>query len=93
MQDNTSTPFNVTTHKHLDEAIPNREIRAKTPVVDEHGSCLDFVLVPMHPGQAHEMLTAALRSDAYDMCLKAEYANDEEEVHLEIVSQETLRQG
>ena len=92
MHDNPSTPFNITTHEQLNEAIPHREIRAKTPVVDENGSCLDFVMVPMHPNQAHEMLRAALRSDAYDMCLKAEYANDEEEVHLEIVSQEIVGQ-
>ena len=83
MTTEAATPLHITGHDQLDEAIAYQEIRAKTPVVDEHGSCLDFVLIPITPVQAHEMLREAIAHDTYDMCLKAQYDN-EEEVHLEI---------
>lgn len=86
MTDQNPSPFDITDHEQLNEAFTHCEIRAKTPVVDEEGTCLDFVLVPMHSDQAHEMLRAALRHEVYNMRLRAQYANDGEELHLEIVS-------
>ena len=87
MTTEATAPFHITDHEQLNEAIAYRETRAKTPVVDEYGSCLDFVLIPITPVQAHEMLREAIAHDTYELCLKAQY-HDEEEVHLEIVSQQ-----
>lgn len=87
MTDDPFTTMYITDRAELDQAIALHEIRAKTPVVDTTGSCLDYVLVPIHFSQAHEMLRLAQDAYPYNLCLKAQYANDDEEIHLEIVEQ------
>ena len=87
MTEESPAPLIITDHQQLDDAIAYHEIRASTPVVDQTGTCLDFIQVPIPPGQAHEMLRIARANDGYNLCLQATYHNDDEEVHLEIVDQ------
>ena len=75
----------ITDHRQLDEAMRDMEENwAKVPVVDQNGSCLDYVLVPISPSHAHEMLMEAQAHDAYNMCLRATRQEDII-LHLEIV--------
>ena len=75
MTNETTTPFHITDHEQLDDAIAYCETRA-TPLIDKYGSCLNFVLIPITPVQAHDMFREAMAHDAYNMYLKAQHNND-----------------
>ena len=84
-QDEPPRPLLITDHDQLREAISLHEIRATLPVVNATCNCLDHVLVPISPDTAHDMLREAVDHQPYDLCLRAEAANDDEEIHLEVV--------
>ena len=74
----------ITEHKQLERAMENMEQTwARIPVVDPTGSCLDYVLVPITPAQAGEMLREARAHTSYNMCLSP--TNVEDVLLLEIV--------
>ena len=85
MTESTPTTL-ITDHQQLDEAMRDMEENwAKIPVVDQTGTCLDYVLVPISPSHAHEMLREAQAHDVYNMCLRATRQEDII-LHLEIVN-------